>query len=177
MGLNKNTPILRTIGRLNRVIQRSINSTSFVSLFIGEIEDSAHLFYVNAGHPPPFLVSGKVCHSLNATGIALGFLPDVYWHRDHILFNPGDILVLYSDGIIERERNPEEQFGIKRLQKVVLQNRNMSAADLVSCVYQAVFDFGKKKAWADDATLVVIKRLENPNDNDAKLQTNLPEDG
>ncbi|HDQ45861.1 MAG TPA: hypothetical protein ENN17_10255 [bacterium] len=162
MGLNVNTRVLRTIKRLNRVIQRSTYSTNFVSLFIGEIEDFDHLFYVNAGHPPPFLLSGKSCHALEATGIALGFLPDVNWHRNHIPFRRGDTLVIYSDGIIERERNPEEQFGIRRLQKLVMQNRNLSASDLVVCVYRAVFEFGGKKAWVDDATLVVIKRLMEP---------------
>jgi sigma-B regulation protein RsbU (phosphoserine phosphatase) len=159
MGLNKNIRIVRTIKRLNRVIQRSTYSTNFMSLFIGEFEDRDQLFYVNAGHPPPLLISGTKVTQLNATGIALGFLPDETWHRSHVPIKPNDVLVIYSDGIIERERGAEEQYGTKRLRRQVIRNCGLSAREILDAVIQDVYNFGKKKTWADDASLVIVKRL------------------
>ena len=161
MGLNKNIRIVRTIRRLNRVIQRSTYSTNFMSLFIGEFEDGENLFYVNAGHPPPLLFSGSKVTQLKATGIALGFLPDVSWHRSHMHFKAGDVLVIYSDGIIERERTSERQYGMKRLQRQVIQSCSLSARGILEAVIQDVYEFGKKKTWADDASIVVVKRVDN----------------
>jgi len=160
MGLNKHIRIVRTIKRLNRVIQRSTYSTNFMSLFIGEFEDSENLFYVNAGHPPPLLFSGKKVTQLKATGIALGFLPDESWHRSHVTFQPGDVLAIYSDGIIERERGSEEQYGIKRMQRQIIKNCKSSASDIRDSVIQDVYNFGKKKTWADDVSIVIVKRLQ-----------------
>lgn len=159
MGLNKNIRVVRTIRRLNRVIQRSTYSTNFISLFIGEFEDAEHLFYVNAGHPPPLLISGMKVSHLAATGIALGFLPDETWHRSHVTVKRGDVLVIYSDGIIERERSSGEQYGVKRLQRQVIRHCRLSTREILDAVIQDVYDFGKRKTWADDASLVVVKRL------------------
>lgn len=160
MGLNKNIRIVRTIKRLNRVIQRSTYSTNFMSMFIGEFEDRENLFYVNAGHPPPLLISGTKTTLLKATGIALGFLPDETWYRSHVPFHPGDVLVIYSDGIIERERGSEQQYGLKRLRRQMFRNCTMSARGILEAVIQDVYEFGKKKTWADDVSIVVVKRLE-----------------
>lgn len=159
MGLNKNIRIVRTIKRLNRVIQRSTYSTNFMSLFIGEFEDCDQLFYVNAGHPPPILISGTRAKYLEATGIALGFLPDATWHRSHVVLKSGDVLVIYSDGIVERERRSDEQYGVRRLQRQVMRHCDGAAQDILDAVIQDVYDFGKKKNWADDASLVIVKKL------------------
>ena len=160
MGLAKEMRLVHTIKKLNQVIQKSTYSTNFVSLFIGEIENNDHLFYVNAGHPPPFLVSGDQITDLEATGITLGFLPDIDLTRGYIHLQSDSILVLYSDGIVEREKNEDEQFDIQRLKDLVVANRKKSAEDIVKLIYRTVYDFGNRKTWEDDATVVVIKKTD-----------------
>ena len=159
MGLAKEMRIVYTLKKLNYVIQQSTYSTNFVSLFIGEIEEGGHLFYVNAGHPPPFLVTGSKIEDLQATGITLGFLEDVQLTRAHIQIPEGSILVLYTDGIIEHNNGKEEQYDIKRLKALISKNQHLSAKELVDLVYEDVYEFGNRTNWQDDATLVIIKRL------------------
>jgi sigma-B regulation protein RsbU (phosphoserine phosphatase) len=159
MGLAKEMRLVHTVKKLNQVIQRSTYSTSFVSLFIGEIESSGHLFYVNAGHPAPFLVCGKQTVDLEATGITLGFLPDIELRRSYIRLEPNSVLVMYSDGIIERHKNEDEQFGVERLKRLVMKNQDKSAKEIVELVFDTVYRFGNRTRWEDDATMVVVKRL------------------
>lgn len=159
MGLAKEMRLVYTLEKLNQVIQRSTYSTNFVSIFVGEIEAEGHLFYVNAGHPPPFLVCEENVYDLKATGITLGFLPQIDLGRSYIHMRPGSVLVLYSDGIIEREKSDEEQFGIQRLKECVIANQDKSAEEIVGSVFKKVYNFGNRVSWEDDATLVVLKKL------------------
>ncbi len=161
MGLTKELRVAHTLQKLNQVIQRSTYSTNYVSLFVGEIEKDGHLFYMNAGHPPPFLVCGENIYDLDATGITLGFLPVIDIHRSYIHLERDSVLVLYSDGIIERESEENEQFGINRLKQLVQENSHLSAKDLTDLIFQTVFDFGYRINWEDDATIVVVKRLDD----------------
>ena len=159
MGLAKELRIIHTLKKLNEVIQRSTYSTNFVSLFIGEIETGGHLFYANAGHPAPFLVKGKEIEDLDATGITLGFMPEIDLHRSYVRMESGSTLVIYSDGIIERENEEEELYGIERFKNLVMQHQGLTASELIKLIFDTVFDFGNQTSWEDDATVVVIKRL------------------
>ncbi len=158
MGLAKEMRLLHTLRKLNTVIQRSTYSTSFVSLFIGEFEKDGHLFYVNAGHPGPILVDADGDDELEATGITLGFLPEIQLSRSHALMPPGSVLVMFSDGIIEREKENEEQFGVKRLKKLIRRNSKKSAKEICNIIFNEVFNFADRTTWEDDATVVVVKR-------------------
>ncbi len=161
MGLAREMRLVHTIRKLNQVIQRSTYATNFVSLFIGEIESDGHLFYVNAGHPPPFLISGNDIHDLKATGLTLGFMPEIDLTRSYIFMKPGSILTLYSDGIAERQDKFEDQYGMDKFKKLVAENQNKSAKDIVNIIFNAVYDFGGRTSWEDDATVIVIKRLSD----------------
>jgi len=161
MGLARDMRLVHTINKLNKVIQMSTYSTNFVSLFVGEIEKDGHLFYVNAGHPAPFIVNGDEISDLDATGITLGFMPDIDMRRAYMHMKPGSVLVLYSDGIVEREQNDETQFEVSRLKEIVKQHKDKSAEDIINAVVDAVDKFGNEKTLEDDATIVVIKRLDS----------------
>ena len=158
MGMARDMRLVQTINKLNQVIQMSTYSTNFVSLFVGEIERGGHLFYINAGHPAPFLVTGDTIADLEATGITLGFMPDIDMHRSYIHMKPGSVLVLFTDGIVEREENAD-LFEVGRLKEIVVFNQHKSADEIVQAAFEAVDKFGKEKSLEDDATIVVIKRL------------------
>ncbi|MBN2416828.1 PP2C family protein-serine/threonine phosphatase [bacterium] len=159
MGMARDMRLVQTINKLNQVIQMSTYATNFVSLFVGEIERGGHLFYINAGHPAPFLVRGDEIHDLEATGMTLGFMPDIDMHRSYIKMDPGSVLVLYTDGIIEREENADNLFEVDRLKDIVVFNQHKKAEKIVKAVIEAVDKFGKEKTLEDDVTIVVIKRL------------------
>ncbi len=161
MGLEKEMKTVYTLKKLNRVIHKSVYSSLFVSLFYADLEINGNLFYVNAGHPIPFLVSGKEITLLESTGLIFGALPEVSIHQTYVFIKPGSVLVLYSDGIIERQNKQKEEFGIERLQEVVVKNQMKTANEILNEIFNAARKFGNSGKWEDDATVIIIKREDN----------------
>ncbi|MFQ5754368.1 MAG: PP2C family protein-serine/threonine phosphatase [bacterium] len=159
MGLEKNMKMVYTLQKLNNVIYRSTYSSRFVSLFYGEIERDGHVIYVNAGHPAPLLIRGNEVHELKATGLILGALPQITLHRSYAYMEPNSVLILYSDGIFERENQNEESYSIERLKNLVVQNQNKNAQEIQNLIFEDVFEYGNRSKWEDDSTLIVIKRV------------------
>lgn len=160
MGVEKEMKMAEAMQKLNRVIHRSTLSTQFVSLFYGEIESNGNIFYVNAGHPPPLLVQGTLVKKLSATGTILGALPEISLRRASTSFEPGAVLFIYSDGLLERRNQDEEEFGAARLEQMLIAHRHLGARKILDAIYQGVFAFGNQAAWQDDVTVVVVKKRE-----------------
>lgn len=160
MGLEKEMKLTPTLEKLNRVIHRSTLSTSFISLFYGEIETNGNLVYSNAGHPPPLIISGYNIQTLDQGGFVLGPMPEVKLKRGFVTLNPGSTLILYSDGIIERLNRFGAPFEVERLTKIALKYQQLTAEELMNQIIDSVYNFGNKSKWLDDATVVVIKRLK-----------------
>ncbi len=160
MSLSRDVRLSHTIKKLNQVIQRSTYSTNFISLFIGEMEENGHLFYVNAGHPPPILVQNGQVTILEASGIALGFLPEIDLHRNFIYMEPNATLVLYTDGLMERLNHRDEQYGLEKLQDLIQKNAGLMPENLIELIFKDVYDYGGQVNWEDDASMVVIQRSE-----------------
>jgi sigma-B regulation protein RsbU (phosphoserine phosphatase) len=158
MGLEKEMKMVYTLKKLNHVIYRSTYSTRFVSLFYADIERNGNLIYVNAGHPSPFLLRGNDIRELPATGTIIGALPEIALNRAYAYFEPGAVLVMYSDGIFERQNSEGENFSIARLKQLVKQNQHQTAQEILDSIFATVFEFGNRAKWEDDATVVVIKR-------------------
>ena len=161
MGLAREMRTVHTIEKLNSVIQQSTYSTNFVSLFVGEFEADGHIFYVNAGHVPPFIITKEKQEDLKPTGITLGFLPDISLHRGYAYLPEDSILVMLTDGIIERVNSNDDMFDMDCLKDLVQKNFDLSAEELVDIIFKKAYDFGENAPWDDDATVVVVKRLKN----------------
>src|SRR5207302_8153895 len=104
--------IQSTLASVNRVFRKSIEVGSFATLFFGFYDDAAGvLSYANCGHAPPVVMrrDGRV-HRLEATATVLVAFPDWECGVEEVTIEPGDVVVLYSDGITEAESNGE-QFG------------------------------------------------------------------
>jgi len=153
--------VTRALEKLNRVIHRSTLSTSFISIFYGEIETNGNVVYSNAGHPPPLLVDGYNVQTLELGGFVLGPLPEVKLKRGFSFLKPGSLLVLYSDGLLERMNRFGVPFELERLKKVVLEYQHLSAKEMVNIIIDSAYNFGGKGKWKDDVTVVVIKRLKD----------------
>jgi len=161
MGMSMEFRTAHTLRRLNSVIQRSTYASNYVSLFIAEIEPDGHLFFVNAGHPGPLLVHEQEVKELSATGITLGFLKDIQLGRNYVHLPVESVLVLYSDGIIERANEDGEMFGIERLRDFVLRYQQLDSQAILELLFETVIEYGHGKPWEDDATVVVIKRIHS----------------
>jgi sigma-B regulation protein RsbU (phosphoserine phosphatase) len=159
MGIEKDLKVGEVFVRLNRVIHRSNLSSRFVSVFYGEIDAGGNIVYVNAGHPPALLFSGERMIELATGGTVIGPLPEARFRQGLAHLDPGDVLVLCTDGILERRNRDGEFFGQERLQAAVQTARGESAAVVLERAFEAARAFGAKRHWDDDATMVVVRRL------------------
>ena len=167
MGQARGEKINATVGRLNRVINQGGLASRFISLFYGELEATGSLVYVNGGHCPPLLASpdGQV-RELMTCGPVLGPLPDAMYKRGYVTMEPGDVLLVYTDGVTERAdpRAPggEDEiceFGRDRLVGLLTANLGRDAEGIAGMVIEAVRSFGDDTPLADDVSVVVVKRL------------------
>jgi len=159
MGLEKHLKMPYALQKLNQVIHRSRLSTSFISLFYAEIETNGNLIYVNAGHPTPLLVKEFGIEEFTIGGMVLGPLPEVQLKRGFNIMDKGDVLLLYSDGLIERQNSAGEPFEIERLKQLALEKKSLPACQILDAIIEEAYNFGDNEKWADDVTLVIIKKL------------------
>jgi sigma-B regulation protein RsbU (phosphoserine phosphatase) len=166
MGVEKELKMTHVFAKLNRVIHRSRLSSRFVSVFYAELEADGNLFYVNAGHPPPILFfreprAGQPGdRELTNGGTVVGPLPEVRFRRGFARVHPGEVLVLCTDGILERPDPSGEFFGTRRLRELVVAHQAASAQEILDRLFEAVEVHGDGRPWDDDATVVIVKRLE-----------------
>ena len=167
MGQAKDEKISATISHLNKVIHGSGLASRFVSLFYGELEETGNMTYVNCGHCPPLLLTpGQEVFELPPCGPVLGPLPDAVYRRGHLTIRPGETLIIFSDGVTERQGPPAAdslqeppQFGTEQLIQVGLECLNMSAKEIAEEIVNRVRRFGAGEPFDDDVSIMVVKRL------------------
>lgn len=164
MGLTRDFKVSRTVERLNSLINRSKMASKFVSLFVGELETSGNLIYVNAGHVPPFILHGSgSIELLRDGGMVLGPSPDATYLRGFAHLAPGDLMLLYTDGITEcHHHKTGEEFGLPRLQRLAKRHSDRPAAEIVQAVFSAVSSFAGTSTPEDDQTVVVVRHPASP---------------
>jgi phosphoserine phosphatase RsbU/P len=160
MGLEKHLRMEYVFSKLNRVIHRSNVSSRYVSVFYGELEANGQLTYVNAGHQSPLLFRKDRILELRTGGTVIGPLPQVAFRRGLVRLDPGNVLVLFTDGIVERRGPDGEFFGEERLKRVVQESHGVPAAHLLDRLVAAAFVYGEERPWDDDVTVMVIQRPE-----------------
>jgi sigma-B regulation protein RsbU (phosphoserine phosphatase) len=157
MATDRDFKIVRTVEKLNHIIHRGRLTTKFVSLFYGELETGGILIYCNAGHNPPFIVSNQKVEFLRNGGPVLGPTPDASYTRGFAKLQPGDLLCLYSDGIIEAHDKQDREFSTERLVRIVKAARARSAQEIGQEVLSRVAKFGRE--GEDDRTVVIVKAI------------------
>lgn len=164
MGIGGDFKIARAIERLNGILNKSRLVTKFVSLFYGEFERDGEIIYVNAGHPAPLhlRVAGGTFGELDSTGMVLGPSPDAVYGRRALKMEPGDVLLLYTDGIVEAHDKRGREFGIPRLKRLLVELRKRRAKEIAEGVMNAVKAWDDGLAPEDDRTVVVVRRATPP---------------
>jgi sigma-B regulation protein RsbU (phosphoserine phosphatase) len=114
----------------------------------------------NSGLPYPLLVRNGQSRFLDASGVPLGLFPESTYTELELDLEPGDVLVFYSDGVVETRNDADDDFGLKRLAEVTRVNSSRTAEEIVSAVNTAVNDFAGRSNPSDDRTMIVIKMLE-----------------
>ena len=144
---------------------RAIESGRFATFFLATFETAVTggLRFCNAGHNPGLLYSAGKLEDLEATGMPLGIFEEATYTEQTRSFAPGDVLVLYSDGISECQRK-DEMYGEDRLRELVVRlcAQGLGAADMARAILEDLRIFARGPACDDDVTLVVVRRLATP---------------
>ena len=149
------------INQANRLICEESTRGLYVTLFYGQLNPTTgDLTYVNAGHNPPLLycAATRTLQRLMPSGIPMGVVEDFEYKQNHITLSPGDFIFCYTDGITEAIDPNNQEFGLERLEKVILANRSASANELMGAVEQAVAEFTASDTQFDDTTIIVVRR-------------------
>jgi serine phosphatase RsbU (regulator of sigma subunit) len=147
--------------RLNKATCANCPSNRFITFFFCVLTaGTGDVRYANAGHNPPIVVraSGHT-ELLEGAGPVLGIMPVATYSEQRAHLDPGDMLVLYSDGVTEANNAEFEEYGEARFIDVLRQYRHEPAAVIVQAVTQSVAAFTAGAAQADDITLMVAQRL------------------
>jgi sigma-B regulation protein RsbU (phosphoserine phosphatase) len=176
------------ISDINRLLCASTDSSKYGTFFYS-LYDDVHrtLTYVNAGHNPPLLFREGTPGSrqypgtsqggtapdavairpigccdmirLETGGTVIGFFPEAPYQQETVHMFPGDILLIYSDGVSEAMNSHEEEFGEERLAALVASNKELSAVALRDLILENIADFVGEAPQHDDLTLVTAKVL------------------
>jgi serine phosphatase RsbU (regulator of sigma subunit) len=136
------------------------------SLFMARLgAEGGTLDYCSAGHPPTLLLrAGGALELLSSGGMLLGMSADASFTRGRVELDRGDVLLAYSDGVIESRDNADQEFGWERLEAHLRLAREGSAEAVLFSVLAAVQDFAAPHALTDDTSLVVVRHGTRPAD-------------
>jgi sigma-B regulation protein RsbU (phosphoserine phosphatase) len=149
--------------RIHDLFSHNINFTTFVTLFIGAFNPATRrLTYCNAGHNPPLLIhpspgQGTLVSWLTPTAPAVGLVEENQFSQHEKALQPGDLLVLYTDGVIEAGDPNDTQFGIDRLVESVERRQDSSPREVIQGIRESMEGFMGDRPPSDDITLVVCR--------------------
>lgn len=152
--------LARQLGHINRVVSEDLTDGAFITFVVGVLDGpTGKLRIANAGHEPPLLLraaSARV-ETIDAHGIVLGVDVGATYTEVACDLGPGDIVVLYTDGLTEATNERGEMYTIERICEDIARNRSLSAPELAESVFATVRDFATGEL-KDDATIFTIKR-------------------
>ena len=149
---------------VNRLLCSESVSCMFVTVFYGILNTTnGQIDYVNAGHNPPFIVSGDTVSRVATTGdIILGCMEDFEYSSKKIQLNPGDLLFMYTDGVPEAFNTKEEMYGEERLISFLESHKSNTIEEVVKDSNLSVAKFSAGMAQSDDITILAIKYNGQP---------------
>jgi sigma-B regulation protein RsbU (phosphoserine phosphatase) len=148
------------MGRVNRLIHETTSGERFITTFYGLIDpENKRLLYINAGHNPPMLLRADgTTRLLDESGLPIGVFEDSKYSESVVDFLPGDILVLYTDGVTEAFNRHDESFGVERLEQVVRASSDLRAGEICQAVATAVRQYSSEVGGPeDDLTISIVK--------------------
>jgi len=147
------------VTNVNKALCRRGLESRFVTLMFGVMSADGTLTYCNAGHNPPFVVGKNGARRLEAGGPVVGLLEFAPYDQESVKLEPGDAVIVFSDGVSEAMNSQAEEFGDDRLLAAVNEAGLTSAPVLVDRVIGAVRAFTRGAAQSDDITCMVIRYL------------------
>jgi sigma-B regulation protein RsbU (phosphoserine phosphatase) len=144
--------------QMNQIVgERRIEGRFMTACFATWQKGRQKLRVANAGQSQPLLYKEGRCGKIELTGFPLGIFEEVTYDEWGVTLDPGDILVFHSDGIAESTNSEGQFFGTTRLQSLIEQHHEISAAELADLILREVDWFTQSAPLSDDRTLVIVK--------------------
>ena len=131
----------------------------FATIFYGILDpEKGILTYINGGHEPPVIIGAAgIKTSLDPTGPAVGLYPDLEFKTRTVKLEPEDLLLVYTDGVIDARNKAGEAFGKKRLQDLLVES-SLSAEDTIQKINTRINDHIQSENQFDDITIMALRR-------------------
>ncbi len=157
-GMTLGTDPARVFNHVNRFLCDHSEIGRYATMFFGILDEQGHLEYINAGHPSPFLIRRGVAEDVFTEGsYPVGLVPEAEYTAVGMKLEPGDTLVLFSDGVTEAMDPAEQLFGVPRLREVLTGHMQTPLEELQQIVLQSVENFARGASQADDLTLLLVR--------------------
>jgi sigma-B regulation protein RsbU (phosphoserine phosphatase) len=157
-GMTLGTDPARVIDHLNRFLCDHAEVGRYATMFFGILDGSGGLEYINAGHPSPILIRGGVAQEAFTEGsFPVGLVLEAEYTAASLQLEPGDTLVLFSDGVTEAMDPTDQLFGAARLREVLTGCSDTPLEQLQKAVLEAVENFSRGASQADDLTLLLVR--------------------
>jgi sigma-B regulation protein RsbU (phosphoserine phosphatase) len=148
----------RVFNHVNRFLCDHSEVGRYATVFFGILDEEGHLEFINAGHPSPFLIRRGVAEEAFTEGsYPVGLVPEAEYTAACLKLEPGDTLVLFSDGVTEAMDPDEQLFGVPRLKQVLTGQMECPLEQLQKCVLESVENFARGAHQADDLTLLIVR--------------------
>ncbi len=148
---------VQTVDHINKVLTRRQIDARYATLFYGQLSADGQLRFCNAGHNPPFVNGVDGLRRIESGGMPVGMFEMAPYSGDQITLKPGDIMMLYSDGVTEAQNVAGEEFGEARLVQVMDRYSRGSADVILEQTINAVKEFAHGAEQYDDVTALVVK--------------------
>jgi sigma-B regulation protein RsbU (phosphoserine phosphatase) len=163
MGAAFESKMTTLIKKINNLVNQTFADERFVTLFYAELLNNTNglCLYTNAGHNAPmyYKAGTGTIELLENTGPVLGLAPDQKYQTENINVAQGDVLLLYTDGIVEAADVNFRLYGEDRLKQKLLQVKDLAPREITEAILEEVQQFSAQAPYSDDKTLVAIKRV------------------
>lgn len=158
-GMALGTDPARLFNHLNHFLCDHAEVGRYATMFFGILDESGGLEYINAGHPSPILIrrSGHADEAFTEGSFPVGLVPQAEYSAAFVKLEPGDTLVLFSDGVTEAMDPKENFFGMPRLVKLLTGHNDTPLDELQKLLLEAVENFSRGASQADDLTLLLVR--------------------
>jgi sigma-B regulation protein RsbU (phosphoserine phosphatase) len=153
--------VAEAMTRINRTVCENSPENKYVTFFMGRLDiETGRMQYVNAGHNPPLVMRQDRTDSLGEGGTVLGMFEEATYTAGWTEFQPGDVLLVFSDGVTETFDPAGDEFGEEGLLAVCKGKTGLGAEGMQAAILESLETFARGAKAPDDRTLIVLKRLE-----------------
>ena len=153
-----NLPLDQLVTQASRLFSESALPAQYATLVCGKSSRTGHVEIANAGHPAPLVVREGRVDRIDATGLPMGMFRNQQFEIHRLAMRPGEMFVLYTDGLVEAEDEVGTEYGIERLSHLVARSAALELPSVVQACVKDLESFKSGTGSTDDVTIMTLRR-------------------